>query len=83
MVGHFDLCVCHPAELSQVYMFKYDSVHRRFDGDVLAKDGKLYIHGKPIIIFGERDPANIKWGQVGAQYIVESTVGSRDPSRRC
>ncbi|KAH7882450.1 hypothetical protein F5I97DRAFT_1817141 [Phlebopus sp. FC_14] len=56
-----------------VYMFKYDSVHRRFEGDVSAKDGKLYIHGKEITVFGERDPANIKWSSVGAEYIVEST----------
>jgi len=56
-----------------VYMFKYDSVHRRFEGDVHAKDGKLYINGKAITIFSERDPANIKWGDVGAHYIVEST----------
>ncbi|KAH7882213.1 glyceraldehyde 3-phosphate dehydrogenase [Phlebopus sp. FC_14] len=56
-----------------VYMFKYDSVHRRFEGDVYAKDGKLYINGKEIIVFGERDPANIKWASVGAEYIVEST----------
>ncbi|KAF9221710.1 glyceraldehyde-3-phosphate dehydrogenase [Gyrodon lividus] len=56
-----------------VYMFKYDSVHRRFDGDVYVKDGKLYINGKAITVFGERDPANIKWGDVGAEYIVEST----------
>jgi len=56
-----------------VYMFKYDSVHRRFEGDVHAKDGKLYIKGKAITIFSERDPANIKWGDVGAHYIVEST----------
>lgn len=55
-------------------MFKYDSVHGRFKGSVEAKDGKLYIEGKPIAVFGERDPANIKWGSVGADYIVESTV---------
>ncbi|KAH0834066.1 hypothetical protein J3R83DRAFT_11350 [Lanmaoa asiatica] len=56
-----------------VYMFKFDSVHRRFEGEVHAQDGKLYINGKAITVFGERDPANIKWGDVGAQYIVEST----------
>ncbi|KAG8215311.1 glyceraldehyde-3-phosphate dehydrogenase [Butyriboletus roseoflavus] len=56
-----------------VYMFKYDSVHRRFDGEVHAKDGKLYINGREIVVFAERDPANIKWGDVGADYIVEST----------
>jgi len=56
-----------------VYMFKYDSVHRRFEGDVSAKDGKLFINGKAITVYAERDPANIKWGDVGAEYIVEST----------
>ncbi|KAJ6578894.1 glyceraldehyde 3-phosphate dehydrogenase [Mycena vulgaris] len=57
-----------------VYMFKYDSVHGRFKGTVEAKEGKLYINGKPVTVFGERDPAAIQWGQVGATYIVESTV---------
>jgi len=56
-----------------VYMFKYDSVHGRFEGSVEAKEGKLFINGKPITVFGERDPANIKWSSVGATYIVEST----------
>lgn len=56
-----------------VYMFKYDSVHRRFEGDVHARDGKLVINGNAITVFSERDPANIKWGDVGAEYIVEST----------
>ena len=59
--------------LPQVYMFKYDSVHGRFKGTVEAKDGKLWVEGKPITVFAERDPANIKWGSVGADYIVEST----------
>jgi glyceraldehyde 3-phosphate dehydrogenase len=56
-----------------VYMFKYDSVHGRFDGNVEARDGKLYINNKPITIYAEKDPANIPWGSVGADYIVEST----------
>lgn len=55
-------------------MFKYDSVHGRFKGSVEVKDGKLVIEGRPITIFGEKDPANIPWGKVGADYIVESTV---------
>jgi len=55
-------------------MFKYDSVHGRFKGTVEAKDGKLYIAGKPVIVYGERDPGAIPWGSVGAEYIVESTV---------
>jgi len=56
-----------------VYMFKYDSVHGRFEGTVEAKDGKLVINGKAITVFAERDPADIKWGSTGADYIVEST----------
>ncbi|KAF7373504.1 Glyceraldehyde-3-phosphate dehydrogenase [Mycena sanguinolenta] len=56
-----------------VYMFKYDSVHGRFKGTVEAKDGKLWIAGKPVTVFGEKDPAAIPWGKEGADYIVEST----------
>jgi len=55
------------------YMFKYDSVHGRFKGSVETKDGKLIIEGKPVTVFGEKDPANIPWSKVGADYIVEST----------
>uniref|UniRef100_A0AB74ULN1 Glyceraldehyde-3-phosphate dehydrogenase n=1 Tax=Neonothopanus gardneri TaxID=1069186 RepID=A0AB74ULN1_9AGAR len=56
-----------------VYMFKFDSVHGRFKGTVEAKDGKLYIQGKAISVFGERDPSAIPWGANGADYVVEST----------
>nr|QXP50124.1 glyceraldehyde 3-phosphate dehydrogenase [Heterobasidion abietinum] len=56
-----------------VYMFKYDSVHGRFKGTVEAKDGKLYVDGKAITIFNEKDPAAIQWGSVGADYVVESS----------
>nr|Q8TFJ2.1 RecName: Full=Glyceraldehyde-3-phosphate dehydrogenase; Short=GAPDH [Omphalotus olearius]CAD29456.1 glyceraldehyde-3-phosphate dehydrogenase [Omphalotus olearius] len=56
-----------------VYMFKFDSVHGRYKGTVEAKDGKLIIAGKPIAVFGERDPASIPWGASGADYVVEST----------
>ncbi|KAF8595604.1 glyceraldehyde-3-phosphate dehydrogenase [Ceratobasidium sp. AG-I] len=57
------------------YMFKYDSTHGRFKGSVEVKDGKLVVEGHSITVFSERDPANIKWNSVGAEYIVESTVG--------
>lgn len=56
-----------------VYMFKYDSTHGRFKGSVEVKDGKLYINNKPIVVHGERDPANIQWAAAGAEYIIEST----------
>jgi glyceraldehyde 3-phosphate dehydrogenase len=56
-----------------VYMFKYDSVHGRFKGSVEAKDGQLFINGKAVKVFAERDPANIPWASVGAEYVVEST----------
>ena len=55
-------------------MFKFDSVHGRFKGTIEAKDGKLVVNGKSVSVFSERDPANIPWGSVGADYIVESTV---------
>ncbi|KAH7910554.1 glyceraldehyde-3-phosphate dehydrogenase [Hygrophoropsis aurantiaca] len=56
-----------------VYMFKFDTVHGRFKGDVHTKDGKLVIDGRSISVYGEKDPANIPWKSVGAEYIVEST----------
>uniref|UniRef100_A0A8C5B911 Glyceraldehyde-3-phosphate dehydrogenase n=1 Tax=Gadus morhua TaxID=8049 RepID=A0A8C5B911_GADMO len=56
-----------------VYMFKYDSTHGRFHGEVKIEGDKLVIDGHKISVFHERDPANIKWGDAGAQYVVEST----------
>merc|ERR1712002_1270709 len=56
-----------------VYMFKYDSTHGRWKGTVEAKDGKLVINGHAVTVFNERDPANIKWADAGAEYVVEST----------
>ncbi|CEP07500.1 hypothetical protein [Parasitella parasitica] len=56
-----------------VYMFKYDSVHGRFQGSVEAKEGKLIVNGKEIAVFSERDPAKIPWGTANAAYVVEST----------
>lgn len=56
-----------------VYMFKYDSTHGKFNGEV-KEDGKfLYVNGNKITVFNERDPANINWASAGAEYIVEST----------
>jgi len=56
-----------------VYMFKYDSTHGQYKGEVAAVDGKLVIDGKAITIFNEKDPSAIPWGSAGAKYVVEST----------
>ncbi|HIX02892.1 MAG TPA: type I glyceraldehyde-3-phosphate dehydrogenase [Candidatus Odoribacter faecigallinarum] len=56
-----------------VYMLKYDTMHGRFDGTVEAKDGKLVVNGQAIRVTAEKDPANLKWDEVGAEYVVEST----------
>lgn len=55
------------------YMLKYDSVHGRFKGDVEVKDGKLVVNGKAIRCSAETDPAKLKWSDVGADVVVEST----------
>jgi glyceraldehyde 3-phosphate dehydrogenase len=55
------------------YMLKYDSVHGRFKGDVSVEGGTLVVNGQKIRLTQERDPANLKWGDVGAEVIVEST----------
>lgn len=55
------------------YMLKYDSTHGRFDGSIEVKDGKLVVNGNAIRVTAERDPANLKWNEIGAEYVVEST----------
>lgn len=55
------------------YMLKYDSTHGKFDGSVEVKDGKLIVNGNEIRVTSEKSPANLKWGEVGADYVVEST----------
>lgn len=55
------------------YMLKYDSTHGRFNGDVEVKDGKLIVNGQEIRVTAERNPKDINWGAVGADYVVEST----------
>lgn len=55
------------------YMLKYDSTHGRFDGDISVEEGVLVVNGKKIRITSEPNPADLKWGEVGAEYVVECT----------
>ena len=55
------------------YMLKYDSVHGAFKGEVSSEAGALIVNGKKIRITAEMDPANLKWDEVGAEVVVEST----------
>ena len=55
------------------YMLKYDSVHGRFDGEVAVEDGALIVNGNKIRLTAEMDPANLKWNEVDADVVVEST----------
>ena len=55
------------------YMLRYDSVHGPFKGEVHVEDGMLVVNGKKIRVTAEMDPANLKWNEVGAEVVVEST----------
>lgn len=55
------------------YMLKYDSTHGRFKGEVTVEGNQLVVNGKGIRVTSERDPANLAWGDVGADVVVEST----------
>lgn len=55
------------------YLLKYDSVHGRFEGNVEVKEGKLYVDGRHIRVTAEKDPSTLKWDEVGAEIVAEST----------
>ncbi|TVQ73160.1 MAG: type I glyceraldehyde-3-phosphate dehydrogenase [Chromatiaceae bacterium] len=55
------------------YMLRYDSVHGRFKGDVSVEGDHMVVNGKKIRLTAERDPANLKWGDVGVDVVIEST----------
>jgi len=55
------------------YMLKYDSVHGRFNGDVSIDSGSMVVNGKKIRLTAERDPANLKWNEVGADLVIDCT----------
>jgi glyceraldehyde 3-phosphate dehydrogenase len=60
------------------YLFKYDSVHGRFDGTIEAKESALIINGKEIMVCAERDPAQLPWKKLNVDYVVEATGFFRD-----
>jgi len=55
------------------YMLKYDSTHGKFKGTIAVEDGHLVVNGKKIRVTAEKDPSNLKWDEVGAEFIIEST----------
>ncbi|GAB4510698.1 MAG: type I glyceraldehyde-3-phosphate dehydrogenase [Sulfuricaulis sp.] len=55
------------------YMLKYDSVHGRFNGDIKVEGGNMIVNGKKIRLTAEKDPANLKWSDVGADIVIDST----------
>ncbi|WP_454801964.1 type I glyceraldehyde-3-phosphate dehydrogenase [Mucilaginibacter phyllosphaerae] len=55
------------------YMLKYDSTHGKFNGTIAVEGGHLVVNGKTIRVTAEKDPANLKWNEVGAEVIIEST----------
>jgi glyceraldehyde 3-phosphate dehydrogenase len=56
-----------------VYMFKYDSTHGRFKGEISQDGTHLIVNGKKIAVFSEKDPSTIPWGKLNVDYVVEST----------
>ena len=69
IVGINDLC---PADYL-AYMLKYDTMHGPFAGEVSGKEGALVVNGREIPVFAERNPAALPWGEIGAEYVIEST----------
>ena len=69
IVGINDLC---PADYL-AYMLKYDTMHGQFQGEVTSTENAIVVNGKAIPVFAERSPADIPWGKLGAEYVVEST----------
>ncbi|MDB5857855.1 MAG: glyceraldehyde-3-phosphate dehydrogenase [Ramlibacter sp.] len=55
------------------YMLQYDSVHGRFEGKIAVEGNTLIVNGKKIRLTQEKDPANLKWGEIGAEVVIEST----------
>ena len=55
------------------YMLKYDTIHGRFDGEITHDDSSITVNGKKIAFFAEKEPKNIPWGKIGAEYVADAT----------
>ncbi len=73
--GDFDIVAVNDLTdaATLAHLFKYDSVHGRFPGDIRAEDDHLVVEGDRFRVFAERDPANLPWGDLGVDVVVEST----------
>ena len=69
IVGINDLC---PADYL-AYMLKYDTMHGKIDAQVSSSENAIIVDGRSIPVFAERDPANLPWKEIGAEYVIEST----------
>ena len=69
IVGINDLC---PADYL-AYMLKYDTMHGKFGAEISSTDNSIIVNGQEIPVFAERNPADLPWGKIGAEYVVEST----------
>lgn len=58
---------------TNAHLFKYDSVHGRFQGQVEIKDGKMVVNGRTVQVLAEKEPANLPWKDLGVQVVIEST----------
>ena len=74
IVGINDLC---PADYL-AYMLKYDTMHGKINAQVSSSENAIIVDGRSIPVFAERDPANLPWKEIGAEYVIESTAPSKD-----
>lgn len=77
MLAHPELDIVAINDLTSAdtlaYLFKYDSVHENFNGEVYAEEDSIVVNGKKIRIYAERDPENLPWAELGVDIVVEST----------
>src|SRR3954469_5535289 len=63
------------------HLFKYDSVHRTYQGDVQAGDGTIMVDGDEIVVSAEKDPAKLRWKELGVDLVLESTGRFTDATK--